>query len=443
LKELRNGLAEDAPDWQSAQLDAAQAELVPAVGERSELLLRAIENMQENFPEEVRRLDLRARLAEALREGGQGLRALELAREAVREDPLGQPERVVLGNAYEALRDNDAALANWESALRLSASRVGDEAIIHEGMGSTLFRQARDCADPARRRTLIEKAIEHTEHALLLASVVLDPLGQIPDSAALSRAEGHVRLGIYHAVVDRQDRSVAHLRTAVALMPQDTTAVRLLAQVLVRSRNPAEAEQELRAAVARVGDSSDAKELADTVGVAGEERPRGLALAQLKVDIGFSLAARRIDSAGVRDLCKQARAAIESVEVSAATRNELEAQLAVAEGWAAMNEGGTELGVARARLEHAVTLNSEAESYALLGLAYARSAREEPSRARARRWSELAATCARQARDLDFWGDAKDLLAEFDASEGILTSAEGNGAHPASNRLPVAARAGS
>ena len=381
-----------------------------------EHLRDALEKLEETYPMEIAHLKLRDVLSESLKaqnkyaeasqEAEKRGEALQKAEGALGLEPFNPSRHEELGEVYygfEALEDAQGA---WEIALLWNP---GNPAVCTK-VGRSHYRLIQDCHETDRRKATSQRAAEYLERAL----------GLYGSDQMESKGETHHFLGLLRLDSGEYAKAISHLKVAHALGFTPWVTRLFLGEAYRKNHASNECIRQYRQLIEEVKESIDKGEpVNERVGEeSGNPIWRSEILARAYCGIAFEYAERGVKLEDALSHVEEARAKADELEDDAA-RDRCLAECAGCEGWILYKQDRIDPAIKR--LEYAISLNADAESYLHLALAYERKTQKCKDEDQAWFLSTRTRTHCRHAQNTDikkeYWQDVDELLVRLDKFE--------------------------
>jgi tetratricopeptide (TPR) repeat protein len=409
VRKLKQWLAEhegeEGREWEAGHLARLLGVAKLNAGawkEAKEYFQRAIASFEPEYPEEIRRYGIRARLAMALVKAD-GAKALAEAERALAVDPLRQLERKTLGKMLFGLNDYEHARAAWESALLWSPN----DPELHWSISKCLRELAKQETRPERRRTKLEEAAKYLEQALELYG------GDVFDN----RLRAHYWLGRLYSDLRDFQNVIAHLRIVQTNPELEAVADLLIGEAFLRGKAYGQAEEHF-ARVIDNGEKQLRRKQDIRVGAEVEnEVPLALVVAWAYWGRAFCDAERDANLDRALSDLKVAERLVEKLSRTLAVNGDLDVDLAPilqnccdCRGWVTLKQDRVDDAIAL--LQDAVMRGPDSETYVHLALAYETKAATSDEAARTALQARVRSCCA-HAMDTDVTGESTPRVEEI------------------------------
>jgi tetratricopeptide (TPR) repeat protein len=370
--------------------------------EAKEYFQRAIESFEPEYPEEIRRYGIRARLAMALVKAD-GAKALAEAERALAVDPLRQLERKTLGKMLFGLNDYEHARAAWESALLWSPN----DPELHWSISKCLRKLANEETRAEQRRKKLEEAAAYLEQALELYG------GDIFDN----RLRAHYWLGRLYGDLRDFQNVIGHLRIVQTNPELEVMADLLIGEAFLRGKAYGQAEEHFARVIGK-GEKRLRRKQDVRVGAEVEnEVPLALVVAWAYWGRAFCDAERDANLDRALSDVEVAERLVERLSRRLAANGDSEVDLAPilqncsdCRGWITLKQDRVDDAIVL--LTDAVRRGADSETYVHLALAYEMKAAKSDDAARPPLVARVRSCCA-HAVDTDVTGESGPRVEEI------------------------------
>ena len=370
-------------------------------GEAEQHFREAIELFEGDYPEEVRRYGIRARLATAVAARG-GEDALAEAERALAVDPLRKLERKTLGQMYFELRDYEHARAAWKGALLWSPN----DPELYWSLSECHRLLAEEERRPNERRRGFEEAALYLEQALELYGA----------GGFENRLRVHYWLGRLYSDLRDFRKVIAHLRIVQTKAELGIVADMLVGEAFLRVKGYEEAEEHF----ARVIEFGEKRLQGGGFGWVGQEVgdkvPLGLVVAWAYWGRAFCDADRDGDLDRAHADVDRAEQLVQDLPTKLAANGDTNVKLVPirrscydCRGWIQLKQQLVDEAIES--LQKAVLCGADSETYIHLALAYETKAAANDS-LRPALLARVRAYCA-HAVDTDVTGESSVLANEI------------------------------